>query len=147
MYINLKRLSLISIGTLILFASLPANAADETTTDTLSYNHVMSWTIGLLFVLCLFFACVWLVKKTGALSFSSKTNMKVISGLSLGMREKLILVQVGEKQLVLGVTPGRIDNLLVLEGSDQLCKGLKDKENADDFSNKLKQVMAGPDNE
>lgn len=69
--------------------------------------------------------------------------MKVISALSLGMREKLILVQVGEKQLLLGVTPGRIDNLLVLEGEQQLFQQQSDKQSDGEFSKKLKQLIAG----
>jgi len=36
------------------------------------------------------------------------------------MREKVVLLQVGKKQLLLGVTPGRIDTLHVLEGEDCL---------------------------
>lgn len=134
----------------MLCTELPANAAienSEQSVNTVSYGHVLNWTLGLIFVLCLFFACVWVVRKTGALSVNTKTNMKVVSGLSLGMREKLILVQVGEKQLVLGVTPGRIDNLLVLEGSEQLFKEDGDKGTGDGFSNKLKQVMNRAQNE
>ena len=48
--------------------------------------------------------------------------MRVIGGLSLGMWEKVILLQVGKKQLILGVTPGRIETLHVLEGDDCLIK-------------------------
>lgn len=132
----------------VVFVSVsPVYAAVEKATNTLSSAHVMNWALGLIVVLCLFFACAWLVRKTGALSLNTKTNMKVVSGLSLGMREKLILVQLGDKQLVLGVTPGRIDKLLVLEGDDQLLNKAPDKRTEGDFSKKLKQVLAGSENE
>jgi len=112
-----------------------------------SYTHVLSWTLGLIVVLCLFFACVWLMKKMGALPVNTKQSMRVLSGLSLGMREKLVLVQVGEKQLLLAVTPGRVENLLLLEGEDKLFQPLKDEAADDGFSFKLKQFMSQPTHE
>jgi flagellar protein FliO/FliZ len=90
------------------------------------------------------------MKKMGALSpINSRDKMKVVAGLSLGGREKIVLVQVGEKQLLLGVSPGKIDNLLVLEGDDCIYQeknnGMSEAEN--DFSHKLKQIMKGSLNE
>ena len=69
--------------------------------------------------------------------------MRLLGGLSLGMREKVILLQVGKKQLVLGVTPSRIETLLVLEGEDCLLKeeALPASEGAG-FSQKLMQALA-----
>ncbi|MFW5443661.1 MAG: flagellar biosynthetic protein FliO [Methylococcaceae bacterium] len=117
------------------------------TQKTVSYEHVLNWFLGLIMVLMIFFACVWFVRKTGVLPVNAKQGMRVVGSISLGMREKLILVQVGEKQLVLGVTPGRIENLLVLEGSEQLHKEQSSRPGDGDFANKLKQIMRGPENE
>ena len=83
------------------------------------------------------------MRKTGALPTQTKDNMLVVGGLSLGMREKLVLVQLGKKQMVLAVTPGKIDNLLVLEGEDQLNQEKLAASAKSDFSNKLKQMMTG----
>ncbi len=115
--------------------------------NTVSYEHVLNWSLGLIVVLSLFFACVWFMKKMGALPINTKDGMRVVSGLSLGMREKLVLVQVGEKQLVLGVSPGRVEKLLVLEGKDTLYQQDKVKNTEADFSQKLKQIMSGTTNE
>lgn len=117
------------------------------TVSTVSTAHVLNWSFGLIIVLALFFVCIWFMKKMGALPVSSKQNMKVLSGLSLGMREKLVLVQVGEKQLVLGVTPGRVEKLLMLEGEDRLFQQIKSDNTEEDFSLKLKQIMSGKNNE
>ena len=114
---------------------------------SVSYEHVMNWSLGLVIVLLIFFACVWFMRKMGALPTNPKGNLRVIGGISLGMREKLILVQVGEKQLVLGVTPGRIDKLLLLEGNEQLFKQPPGKQGEGEFANKLKQLMTGTANE
>ena len=60
------------------------------------------------------------MRKLSGISAGGTEKMRIVGGLSLGMREKVILLQVGKKQLVLGVTPGRIDALHVLEGDDCL---------------------------
>jgi flagellar protein FliO/FliZ len=85
-------------------------------------GDIAVWSIGLLIVLSVFFLCVWGVRKLSGLTVSSAGKMRVVGGLSLGMREKVILLQVGKKQLILGVTPGRIETLHVLEGDDCLIK-------------------------
>jgi len=71
-------------------------------------------------VLGIFFLCVWSMRKVNGLVVSNADKMRVVGGLTLGMREKVVLLQVGKKQLLLGVTPGRIDTLHVLEGEDCL---------------------------
>ena len=42
-------------------------------------------------------------------------QLKVIASLSLGVKERLIVAQVGEQQLVLGVTPQQITLIKNLE--------------------------------
>lgn len=122
-------------------------AEQKQVNSTVSYSHVLNWSLGLIAVLVLFFACVWLVKKTGTLSGNNKQEMRVVSGLSLGMREKLILVQLGDRQVVLGVTPGKIEKILVLEPEDTLFKQSQVERSGEEFSQKLKQVLSGKENE
>ena len=40
--------------------------------------------------------------------------LKVVAGLPLGTRERIIVLQVGEEQLLLGLSPGRIEKLHTL---------------------------------
>jgi flagellar protein FliO/FliZ len=89
---------------------------------TVASSDIATWGIGLLIVLSVFFLCVWGVRKLSGLTVGGAEKMRVVGGVSLGMREKVILVQVGKKQLILGVTPGRIETLHVLEGDDCLNK-------------------------
>lgn len=70
----------------------------------------------------------------------------MIGGLSLGLREKVIVLQIGKKQLVLGVTPGRIETLLVLEGDDCLTYGTPKAMTMAGFSQKLAQALKGSPN-
>ncbi|MEI8574656.1 flagellar biosynthetic protein FliO [Methylomonas sp. LW13] len=119
-------------------ATLPRQTAKVVTS-----GDVAQWLLALLLVLALFFLSVWLLRKTGSLAFVGKSQLAVLAGLSLGMREKLVLVKVGEKQLLLGVSGGRIDKLLELEGDQRLFMNSADGQETSVFAKKLLQVMQG----
>jgi flagellar protein FliO/FliZ len=89
---------------------------------TLAFGDIAKWGLSLLMVLSVFLLCVWGMYKLTALAVGGTDKMRVVGGLSLGRRERVLLLQVGKKQLVLGVTPGRIETLHVLEGDDCLAK-------------------------
>lgn len=102
--------------------AVPAADIQKQTVRTVAYSDIAGWSMGLLIVLSVFFLCVWGVRKLSGLTVSGTEKMRVVGGLSLGMREKVILLQVGKKQLILSVTPGRIETLHVLEGDDCLSR-------------------------
>ena len=112
-------------------------------TKTLSYVDVLQWILALLLVLALFALFAWLLRKSGNLTLIGKNQLSVVTGLSLGVREKLVLVNVGDKQLLLGVTPGRIDKLLELEGESRILHDQNPKDNTASFSKALQQILQG----
>ena len=107
-----------------------------------SSGNIANWSLGLVIVLAVFFFCVWGVRKLGGLTGNGAQQMRIVAGLSLGMREKIMLVQVGEKQLILGVTPGRIQTLHVLENDECLVKAPA-IDSGGGFAEKLMQAMKG----
>lgn len=117
------------------------------TAKTVASGDITAWGMGLLIVLGVFFLCVWGVRKLSGLTANGAKKMRVVGGLSLGMREKVILLQVGKKQLILGVTPGRIETLHVLEGDDCLIRDEPLSSTAEtSFAQRLMQaVKASPD--
>lgn len=94
-------------------------------------------------VLGVFFLCVWGVRKLNGLAVNGTEQMRIVGGLSLGMREKVILIQVGRKQLIVGVTPGRIETLHVLENDDCLGK-TQAVDTESGFAQRLMQALKGP---
>lgn len=107
-----------------------------------SSADILQWLLALLLVLAIFGSLVWLLRKSGAgLSFSAKSQLAIVGGLSLGMRERLVLIRVGEKQLLLGVTPGRIDKLLELDGEQRLFQSTELAGDSASFAHKLQQLM------
>jgi len=57
----------------------------------------------------------WVLKKYGRLPVNNQVAMKVVGGLSLGTRERAVLIEVEGQRLLLGVAPGRVDKLHVFE--------------------------------
>jgi flagellar protein FliO/FliZ len=71
--------------------------------------------LGLLAVLAMIVGAAWLARRVGGFNVGASGALRIIGGLSMGPRERVVLVQVGERQLLLGVAPGRVSTLHVLE--------------------------------
>ncbi|NOX76116.1 MAG: flagellar biosynthetic protein FliO [Gammaproteobacteria bacterium] len=78
-------------------------------------GSLIQTTLGLLFIVLLILGAAWAVKRFGHFNVGAQGQLKVVGGVSLGQRERAVLLQVGEKQLVVGVTQGHIQTLLVLD--------------------------------
>jgi len=71
--------------------------------------------LSLVLILIIIFVSAWLLKRFSAFSGISGSHLKVISALGVGQREKILIVQVGEEQLLLGITTTQITLLHKLE--------------------------------
>lgn len=71
--------------------------------------------LGLLVVVALMMSLAWLMRRMGGFTRAAAGSLRVLGGLSLGTRERVVLIQIGETQLLLGVAPGRVQTLHVLE--------------------------------
>jgi flagellar protein FliO/FliZ len=69
----------------------------------------------MLVVLGLLVAVAWLLKRSGRLQTAAGGGLRILGGLSMGTRERVVLLQVGETQLLVGVAPGRVQTLHVLD--------------------------------
>lgn len=74
----------------------------------------LSMVLSLLMVLVLIFLAAWVLKKFNVVN-KSVSGMKVISSLPLGTKERLVVVQVDNEQLLLGVSGQQITLLKTLE--------------------------------
>ena len=80
--------------------------ADKTQTPS-SFGFITS-ILALLFVIALIFAISWLVKRLPGLSIQPRNDLKIIAHLAVGSKERLVIVQIKDKQLLLGVASGHI---------------------------------------
>lgn len=80
--------------------------------DPLSTSYLFKMMLSLFLVLVLMFVVVWLMKRTGR--FAGRAGnypLRVLTQLSVGTRERVLLVAVGDRQMLLGVTNGQIEAL------------------------------------
>jgi flagellar biosynthetic protein FliO len=66
----------------------------------------------LLFIIALIFASAWCIKRFNLRGMSQRGAIRIESALSLGQKEKIVMVNVEGKRLLLGVTT---HNISVLE--------------------------------
>lgn len=78
-------------------------------------GQVTKLLLGLLLVVGLIFLLAWLLRRVQHLGPRDAQAIKLISTRSLGPRDRLVLVQVGGEQILLGMSPGRITPLHVLK--------------------------------
>lgn len=83
--------------------------------DPMAMTSLWQLTLGMLAVLALIVALAWVVKRTGRLQMAAGGGLRILGGLSMGTRERVVLIQAGETQLLLGVAPGRVQTLHVLD--------------------------------
>ena len=81
----------------------------------LTESEIIGYLLGLLLVVGLIFALAWLLRRVQRVGPGNGQVIEMIGSRALGPRDRLVLVQVGEEQILLGITPGRITPLHVLK--------------------------------
>ena len=69
------------------------------------------------FVIALLFACLWLIRRLSA-PRGGGAAIKVLGAAAVGPRERVVLVELGEQVLVLGVAPGSVTRLHDMKRSE-----------------------------
>lgn len=99
---------------------LPAWAADigrptPAPTEPVGAASLLQVLLALVLVLGLIVGMAWLMRRMGGLTQVGGGVVRVLGGVPVGQRERVVLIQVGSKQLLLGVAPGRVQTLHVLD--------------------------------
>lgn len=88
-----------------------AQTAAVGTPSALSAGSVAQVLFGLLLVLALLGGIVWLLKRVSAFQAPGGGVIRVLAGAAVGPRERIVLVEVGDTWLVVGVAPGHVSTL------------------------------------
>ena len=97
-------------------AASPGAAESNVSSDyPLSASSAFEISLGLVLVIGAIVLCAWLVRRVFRIAPGVSRHLKIVAGLALGTRERIVLLQVGETQLLVGVSPGRIQTLHVLD--------------------------------
>ena len=100
--------------TRLLLLLLPVPAFAETVAST-NAPSLSSWLLSSLMVIGLILVLGFLLKKSKLATAMGGGQMRVIASLPVGYKEKLLVVKVGEQQLLVGVTPQQVNFLYRLE--------------------------------
>lgn len=90
-----------------------AHAADAVTSAT-GAGALAQAGLGLFAIIALILGLAWLARRAGLVRHVQGGLMKVVGSTSLGARQRLLLVEVGDTWLVLGVSAGEIRTLHTL---------------------------------
>ena len=82
-------------------------------------GYFLQLVSGLGVVLLSIAALAWLLKRINRLPNRDQQGLELIASLSVGQRERVVIVRAGTTELVLGVAPGRIAKLGEIPPSQQ----------------------------
>ncbi len=126
---------------------VPVLAWSEPAADALSHTarvdsavttaSLAKVAVGLGFVVLAIFASAWLFRRFGRGGFLPHSALRIIGGLSMGQRERVVLLQVGKEQILIGISPGRIQTLHVLQEPIETETAGQERQ----FSSKLNEAL------
>jgi|SRR5450830_11844 len=91
------------------------NTAQPAAVASSATGSVFTMLLGLVAVLALMVSLAWLFKRTGLIKGAgSNAVAKIIGGVSVGTRERVLVVEVADQWIVVGVAPGRVNTLATM---------------------------------
>lgn len=98
------RLALLSF---YLFVCPSVWAADAITPS----GSIMRMTIGLAIVLLVMAGIAWAMKKTMRGKLGQQNTIRIVDGVSVGTRERVMVLEVADRWLVVGVAAGQVTQI------------------------------------
>jgi len=130
---------LFSVSTFAMLFCCPAFAEPQKGAINVSGGSYVDVIVGLGIVVALIYVLAWFTKRLNGVAYASKVPMKILGGVSLGTRERAVLIEVGGKHLLLGVAPGRVNTLHVF---DEPLDMQREKRAEAAFADRLKQILS-----
>lgn len=113
--------------------------------DPLGAGDVLQVFFALLFVLLLIGVAAWFFRRVSLGNFAGQGALRLLASVSVGQRERVVLLQAGETQLLLGVAQGNVRTLHVFD------QPLIPQDNAstatENFAERLAAVLRRPGGE
>jgi flagellar protein FliO/FliZ len=130
----------LAVPGLVLAAEPVANAAAAPAVNSGVAGQLTQLVFGLLLVLGLIFFLAWLLRRVQQAGPAGKGQViELIGSRALGPRDRLMLVQVGNEQILLGLSPGTITALHVLKEPVQVPSGTEKA--TPEFAQRLMELM------
>lgn len=92
----------------------PVQPTVATATSSPAAGSLLQTILALCFVLALLALLAWAMKRFGPTSHMGTVPIKLVGALSLGGRERIMVVEVGGQWIVVGAAPGRVNALATM---------------------------------
>jgi flagellar protein FliO/FliZ len=110
-------------------------------TAAVSTGSVLQIIVSLLLVLAAVVMVAWVLKRINLPQQGSGNALKVISGVAVGQRERVVLVEVNDTWLVVGVAPGQVNALHSMPKGSIPVQAIGAENPSNEFQNWLKKMM------
>lgn len=88
---------------------------NATTVQAAPAESVLHTAGALLVVLALIFFLAWVARRLQGMRPGAGGVLQIEGGVQVGARERVVLLKAGDKHLLIGVAPGRVQTLHVFE--------------------------------
>ncbi|WPP01324.1 flagellar biosynthetic protein FliO [Pseudomonas sp. HR96] len=103
-------------------------------------GEVLQLILGLALVLGLIFAMAWVLRRVQLNGGRGAGQLiELVGSRALGPRDRLVLVQVGSEQILLGISPGQITALHVLK--EPVISPAKTEQATPEFAQRLMELL------
>ncbi|HVY08472.1 MAG TPA: flagellar biosynthetic protein FliO [Burkholderiales bacterium] len=116
-----------------------AHAAQEAPA-AVGTGSVLQVLLGLAVVLAMVFAAAWAMRRFDPNAATGGNALRVVAGTSVGSRERVVVLELDDTWLVVGVAPGRVSSLHNMP-KPQNFQAAAQAMPASPFANWLKQTL------
>ncbi|EKS69284.1 MULTISPECIES: flagellar biosynthetic protein FliO [Caballeronia] len=131
-------------------AQIASGVGAGTAVPSLGFGAVLQTLLGLVIVIGFVFGCAWLARKFGYQGGKRSGLVKVVGGASLGNKERVAVVEVGDTWLVLGAGPGNVRLLHTMPAGSAEVEGVgvpaQSSPPAGNFGQRFRDALAGEAN-
>ncbi|OGB03863.1 MAG: flagellar biosynthetic protein FliO [Burkholderiales bacterium RIFCSPHIGHO2_12_FULL_61_11] len=136
-------LASLSFSASAVLPTVPAAAAEPV--RSFGASGLLQAALGLALVVALIFLCGWAVRRFGLQASGRGRLLKVVSSVMVGQRERVVVVEIGDAWLVLGVGAGQVRALHTLPAKSlpqaQAAPALHGLPGSSAFSHKLRDSL------
>lgn len=133
-----------ALGTLlasevVIGAADPASVSASTSAPGGMGGQLAQMVFGLLVVVGAIFLLAWLLRRLQVAQPRGGQVIEIVGSRALGPRDRLLLVQVGKEQILIGHSPGSIEALHVMAEPVEVPVGARQA--APEFAQRLLELM------
>jgi len=139
------RLFVLFTGLMPLSLSAVEKTSEKITKVPSMAGSVMSVVIALIFIIIVILVCAWLLRRLGGNQFHGNSAIEVKASHMLGTKERLVIIKVDGRHLLLGVTPQNIQRLDELSDTCIPVKSDAPVSFQQAFSSQVKKMMGKTD--